>query len=84
MREIFELLDMACRHGYPVRVHARVVPDAESCAYDGWVWGSTSASSVTICAGEQRYKFEWGEIEEASFYTPLAGRLTGAWLLEHL
>lgn len=79
-----QLLDLACRHGYPVRVYARVAPDMEACAYDGWVWGSETPSSVTICEGSQRHKFEWAEIESASFYTPLGERLTGAWLIRHL
>lgn len=73
-----EVLRLACAHGYPVRVVVGSV------AYDGWVWGSPSPSSVKICMGVQDYVFEWGEIEDASFFTPLSERLTGAWLIEHL
>jgi hypothetical protein len=84
MAEIMLTLRMGCIHGYPVRVYARLGVNGESCAFDGWVWGSTSCSSVMLCLGEQRYVFEWSEIEDATFYTPLAERLTGAWLREHL
>lgn len=82
--EIVDVLRMACHHGYPVRVYARVAPGGEACAYDGWVWGSETPSSVTICLATMRHTFEWSEIESASFWTPLAERMTGAWLLEHL
>jgi len=76
--EIIDLLRMACHHGYPVRVIVGGV------AYDGWVWGSETPSSVTVCLSEQRYRFEFAEIESATFYSGLAERLTGAWLLENL
>lgn len=77
-REIWETMSMACTHGYPVRIFVAGV------SYDGWVWGSETPSSVTVCYGKQRYTFEWSEIESASFYTPLSERLTGAWLVENL
>lgn len=76
-RAIMDTLRMACHHGYPVRVTVGGV------TYDGWVWGSDTPSSVRICLGQQRYTFEWGTIESATFYTPLAERLTGAWLMTH-
>lgn len=71
---IIDLLRMACYHGYPVRVTVAGVH------YDGWVRGSSTPSSVTVCLGEQSYDFEWADIEDASFYTSLAERLTGAWI----
>lgn len=78
------LLQAACRHGYPVRVYAKLDGDDESCAYDGWVRGSDTPTSVTISYGVQEHKFEFGQIQDASFFTPLAERLTGAWLAENL
>lgn len=77
-REIMECMQMACWHGYPVRL------SVDGVAYDGWVWGSDSPSSVVLCYGNFRYRFEWGEIEDVSFLTPLAERLTGSWLIENL
>lgn len=79
-----DVLRMACHHGYPVRVYAKTAGDDEPSAYDGWVRGSETPSSVTLCYGKQEHRFEWGEIEDATFFTPLAERLTGKWLRENL
>lgn len=79
-----DVLRMACHHGYPVRVYATAAGDDEPSAYDGWVRGSETPSSVTICQGKQEHRFEYAEIEDVSFFTPLAERLTGAWLRENL
>lgn len=78
------LLQMACRHGYPVRVYAKLDGDDEPCAYDGWVRGSETPTSVTLCEGKQEHVFEFGQIEDASFFTPWSERLTGEWLRENL
>lgn len=75
---IIDTLRMACHHGYPVRVTVNDAP------YDGWVRGSSTPSSVTICMRTQTYTFEWAEIQDATFYTPLAERLTGAWIARNV